>query len=659
MLFESFAYIFRASGQSQNRWVLKQKMVDIFMYTIWVALVVSLSYVNSGGTSRFRLFNSIKDQFSGSLPHKYKDVSNYEKFWGWFNNTAIPALYADTWYNGEQITWNEQRFLADRANFVIGVPYLYQVRSGRHKGSGFTESDELDIAKTNVFSLMNETYSTVSFTGDNAWDGKELSKEETEQRLTDIANTTKYYDLMYKKPWVHLPKENISNFPVDGKLGTYDGSGYGIQLGNKKDKTQALAGYLSNSKWIDSDTRAIVLELTTFNPAWNLMASCIFWIEYPEIGAAIPYLKIKPFRFYELAQDSGYINIALFAVFGLVTLIDLYRLMVSLKRRGFHIFITRFWNLVALVSIVFSFTAVGMYIKKMVDGEKIVQQIQADPFHYNFIGLRNFSQLHEQFITCLSFVVYFAIMRYLKILNFNVRIKALAGTIKLSIKKLTMLIFMMLLYLMAFSTASYMIFNKYEHNFQSFGFTWMHLFEVFLGKFAYTKVMNGNEDLIMQIFYVCYSMIAVFLLLNMVVAVLDNSIHSAQEKYEDEKDKLALLQFISDKATTAMVKLGKESELDKNIKDANQYIDSRVEVLELRIKELNKLVDEIVDKAYEEELKGDRWCGNSIFNFLTLTIFRLLDDATHLKSTTRIFIVGVRINIQCNFFIFLSQPQNQ
>merc|ERR1712088_434564 len=97
------------------------------------------------------------------------------------------------------------------------------------------------------------------------------------------------------------------------------------------------------------------------------------------------------------------------------------------------------------------------------------------------------------------------------------------------------------------------------------------------------------QNQLMQLFYVCYSMIAVFILLNMVVAVLDNSIHSAQEKYENEKDKLAVYDFIKNKAATALVKLGKENELDRNIKEACYYIDG---------------VAETLDEVYEEELKG-------------------------------------------------------
>ncbi len=50
--------------------------------------------------------------------------------------------------------------------------------------------------------------------------------------------------------------------------------------------------------WVDYYTRAVFLELTTFNPNTNLFTYIIYAMEFPATGSVIPFPRIMTFRVY-------------------------------------------------------------------------------------------------------------------------------------------------------------------------------------------------------------------------------------------------------------------------------------------------------------------------------------------------------------------------
>jgi len=57
-----------------------------------------------------------------------------DDYFNWMNNTAIPSLRADNWYNGKQPV-GLRGFLDDRVSRIIGYATLRQLRI--KKGSSY------------------------------------------------------------------------------------------------------------------------------------------------------------------------------------------------------------------------------------------------------------------------------------------------------------------------------------------------------------------------------------------------------------------------------------------------------------------------------------------------------------------------------------------
>ena len=66
---------------------------------------------------------------------------------------------------------------------------------------------------------------------------------------------------------------------------------YTPKIGSSSSSWRALLQVLQNQQWIDSQTRAISLELTTYNPNVNLFNQIKMTVEMPASGGIFPYSR--------------------------------------------------------------------------------------------------------------------------------------------------------------------------------------------------------------------------------------------------------------------------------------------------------------------------------------------------------------------------------
>lgn len=85
-----------------------------------------------------------------------------------------------------------------------------------------------------------------------------------------------------------------NGFFTKGQLGFYSGGGYVHEL--RGSSSQLINGMrsLREQGWIDQRTRAIIVEMTTFNPGSYLFGITVIRFELPGTGGVIPSFRIEP-----------------------------------------------------------------------------------------------------------------------------------------------------------------------------------------------------------------------------------------------------------------------------------------------------------------------------------------------------------------------------
>lgn len=360
--------------------------------------------------------------------------------------------------------------------------------------------------------------------------------------------------------------------------------------------------------WPDFTTFSKTVIFDNFRAKIPVFDKFCICFELFHVGAAVPYIWIVPFKVYEFADPSGYFLAGMYGIFLIVTLLDIYRLISKSRRDGFSKTFKKFWNMLTLLSIIMSVVTTVIYAMKFVGSSKAVENIQNDPHHYDFINLRYFGQLHIWFVECLGVVTFFAIIRYMKILNFNVRMKTFSSTLETCLSSMIGLTGLIMIYLMAFAWLGRLIFGSTMKNFHTLNYAVVHMLEVFIGKFAFGGQDETNRDqnrIKLELYYVTYTLVALFFLLNMFIAVLDAAIGSVKKKFITEENELEILDFVQRGFNDALPKLGVNKEAMSGIKDAGKYIESSVDVFEKRLDTLLGIIDEMNRDVYEAEISRE------------------------------------------------------
>jgi len=152
-------------------------------------------------------------------------------------------------------------------------------------------------------------------------------------------------------------KANITEQrPIVGRYATYPGDGFVMDLGLNMTGGQTRLRELQYWQWVDSRTRAFIIELNTINPNVNSFVHSRILFEFPAAGGVLIRQEAFPFRAVQLslalmaADDFGGSFVYLVLTCGLSILFAVYNAWLIYKNGAR--FFTYFWSNVDLLSLV-------------------------------------------------------------------------------------------------------------------------------------------------------------------------------------------------------------------------------------------------------------------------------------------------------------------
>ena len=103
-------------------------------------------------------------------------------------------------------------------------------------------------------------------------------------------------DINLKQSWRYMPVTVTRMSSYQGRYGTYDGSGYVADLAQYERSYgyfQTNLNELHEHVWLDRATRALFIDMLTYNPSVNLFSSIRLIFEMPFTGGIFPSYKIE------------------------------------------------------------------------------------------------------------------------------------------------------------------------------------------------------------------------------------------------------------------------------------------------------------------------------------------------------------------------------
>lgn len=93
-------------------------------------------------------------------------------------------------------------------------------------------------------------------------------------------------------------------FLTKGQLGYYSGGGYVHELRGGATQLAEEAKELREQRWIDHRTRAVIIEMATYNPGSHLFGIIVIKFELPGTGGVIPSFRIEPANLLSFSLSS-------------------------------------------------------------------------------------------------------------------------------------------------------------------------------------------------------------------------------------------------------------------------------------------------------------------------------------------------------------------
>jgi hypothetical protein len=233
--------------------------------------------------------------------------------------------------------------------------------------------------------------------------------------------------------YVHQPQNRTEMGAMTGKFATYPGEGFMVDFPLNRTLMRNMLRDLQEWEWVDVQTRAIVIEVNTFNPNVNIVAVNRILFEFSPTGQLRPMHEVfaLPTRFLtvSIGEDGGTLfALQLIVVVGVI-FFAIYQIVLIYKDPISYFQYT--WNIVDCVNLglFFSYMFFRMDIMTKYGNDNNLQpELAGMPLVY-----MPYVQLESAFYSCQAVLAWYCLFSWTKVfkyLSLSKTFRVLIGTLE-------------------------------------------------------------------------------------------------------------------------------------------------------------------------------------------------------------------------------------
>ncbi|XP_065660260.1 uncharacterized protein LOC100203405 isoform X4 [Hydra vulgaris] len=515
------------------------KMYSLFkelaLYIFYAILVMFIGYSTRKNVA-FRQTRNVQDLFNLTLrrvpwPRDYSKIYGQIQatpdFWNWMDEFFLRQVFPEPWYklsdfyaNSDKKDFPGKLFLNDLNSKIVNGIRIRQVRV--QPNSCVKTKSVAQFIKVNC---MSSYTSTLEETGNFYlnWTVPLLHN-------SDINPLT--------KPWRYQTWKELDGYPYAAKLETYYGGGYVVEIFPKW-KNKAIIDQVKKLRWIDRQTRAILIEFALFNAATNYISMVTMVLEFPASSGVIPTFCILTFRLYSGTKEMLISHF----IFILMTMLFTVRECRFLYRVGCKYFV-EFWNLVEVALILFSVIEIGFFFYKDHLVKLLLERMPAKK-PQTFINFQFASYWDLTHVYIVSLIVFFVTLKFIKLLRFNRHISLLSSTLKAAWYPLSMFFIMFSIVMCSVVTTSRIVFGSLLDGYQNYFKAIASIISLLLGKFSYSQFQNANGFL-GPIFFFGFNIMVNWVVMNIFLTILNDAFTDVREELQFQQNEYEIVDFITE-----------------------------------------------------------------------------------------------------------------
>ncbi|GCC22571.1 hypothetical protein chiPu_0000959 [Chiloscyllium punctatum] len=275
----TLAQLKEARDRMRKESLIQQTLQEFVLYIVMLILLLLITF-GKFSKDEYYLNQAIRAEFTRNQKNSFINIKTVDDWWNWSFGALLHGLYWDTWYNNAAA--KSQAGPLHGKCYLIGVPTLRKIQVDTNSICNIPE------VLSGFIQHCQSPYTTVIHNPAHS-------------------NTTK-----------HVGIEQSSQC---GQFNCYRGTGSVINLSRTRHKTSATLLTLKETRWINQNTRAVMVEFTLYNPPTNLFTTVSLLAEFPPLGGVLPSARIESVSIYQknsvvnyfiMAFEIGIVMVSLF-----------------------------------------------------------------------------------------------------------------------------------------------------------------------------------------------------------------------------------------------------------------------------------------------------------------------------------------------------------
>nr|CAD7449563.1 unnamed protein product [Timema bartmani] len=503
-----------AEGTDNKTFEIQLSLKELIIYVIFLIVfnIVAL------GMMSITYYYYTKVLMGLFVESSFKDIKTMADFWNYVESPLIDGLFWDVWYNDQAITSKEDRNILYE-NRMLGIPRMRQVKV---RNNSCTVHDEF----RRTFSTCYDYFSSAS--------------EDTEP-----------FGLGTGTAWTYSSPEKLDTSSYWGWLGTYGGGGFYEDFSIHSKETLEKIKALKENLWITRGTRAVFIDFTLYNANINLFCIIKLTVEFPPTGGATPSWDFLTLRLLSYQSKYDYFIFAceiLFIFFIVFFTLEEVREIIHFKFR----YIRSFWNVLDIIIITLSYACILFNIFQFVKLSDVLQGLLNQKT--TFANFDHLGRLQVDYNNMEAVALFFAWVKIFKFISFNKTMSQLSNTLSRCAWDIAGFSIMFFIVFCAFAQLSYLLFGSQLERFSTFINAMFTLLRILLADFDYDAIERANR-ILGPLFFVTYIFFVFFVLLNMFLAIINDTYSEVKSEISSRKD-FEVSDFLWRGVTNALHKFG-------------------------------------------------------------------------------------------------------
>ncbi|XP_023598983.1 polycystic kidney disease 2-like 1 protein isoform X4 [Myotis lucifugus] len=499
---------------------VKTTLRELLVYIVFLVDICLLTYGMTSSSAYY--YTKVMSELFLHTPSdtrvSFQAISSMADFWDFAQGPLLDSLYWTKWYNNQSLGHGSHSFIYYE-NLLLGVPRLRQLRV-RNDSCVVHEDFREDIVS------CYDVY----------------SPDKEEQLPFGPLNGT---------AWTYHSQDELGGSSHWGQLTSYSGGGYYLDLpGSRQGSAEALRD-LQESLWLDRGTRVVFIDFSVYNANINLFCVLRLVVEFPATGGAIPSWQIRTVKLIRYVSNWDFFIIGCEIIFCIFIFYYVVEEILELHVHRLR-YLSSIWNILDLVVILLSIVAVGFHIFRTLEVNRLMGKLLQQPNTYADFEFLAFWQTQYNNMNAVN--LFFAWIKIFKYISFNKTMTQLSSTLARCAKDILGFAVMFFIVFFAYAQLGYLLFGTQVENFSTFIKCIFTQFRIILGDFDYNAIDNANR-ILGPAYFVTYVFFVFFVLLNMFLAIINDTYSEVKEELAGQKDELQISDFLKQGYNKTLLRL--------------------------------------------------------------------------------------------------------